>query len=217
MSENDFDFSLPKAGEKSASSGKWKLICVLQLLTLVCTALVFLSLRGGSAPAGGVHADADKLLELAQRLEKQGLAREAAQAWKEYMLALKPDAEKEAKLWYRIGVIQQEGRLYEEALASFYRSDMAMKLPVLETEITRRTQECLAALGKAVAMKRNLEERTSMGASAQAAAPLVSIGDWKLTHDEVEALAEREIEMMLASSNLPEEQKLEQKKQMLKQ
>lgn len=217
MSENDFDFSLPKASEKPASGGKWKLLCALQLLTLVCVVLAFLSMRGGSAAANGSHIDTEKQLDLAQRLEKQGLAREAAQAWKEYLEALNPDAEKEAKLWYRIGVIQQEGRLYEEALASFYRSDMAMKVPVLETEITRRTQECLAALGKAVAMKRNLEERTSVGASSQTAAPLVSIGDWKLTRDEVEAMAEREIEMMLASSNLPEEQMLERKKQMLKQ
>ena len=218
MADNDFDFSLPKAGEKAAESSKWKLICVLQLLTLVCVLLAFFGMRRGGAASGGAPAgDAEKLLELAQRLEKQGLAREATEAWKDYMRASQPDAEKEAKLWYRIATIQQDGKLYEEALASYYRSDMAMKVPVLETEITRRTQECLAALGKAVAMKRNLEERTSAGVSAQAAAPLVAIGDWKLTREDVEAMAEQEIDMMIANSGLPDDKKLEQKKQMLKQ
>ena len=216
MADNDFDFSLPKAGEKTADN-KWKLICVLQLLTLICVLLAFFAMRRDPASAGAPGTNPEKLLELAQRLEKQGLAREAAQAWKEYIRASKPDAEKEAKLWYRIATIQQDGKLYEEALASYYRSDMAMKVPVLETEITRRTQECLTALGKAVAMKRNLEERTTVGAPAQAAAPLVSIGDWKLTREDVEAMAEQEVDMMLANSGLADDKKLEQKKQMLKQ
>ncbi len=218
MADSDFDFSFPKAGEKAADSSKWKLICVLQLLTLVCVLLAFFGMRRGTAASSGASVgDAEKLLELAQRLEKQGLAKEATEAWKEYMRASNPDAEKEAKLWYRIATIQQDGKLYEEALASFYRSDMAMKVPVLETEITRRTQECLAALGKAVAMKRNLEERTTAGASVQNAAPLVAIGEWKLTREDVEAMAEREIDMMIANSGMPDDKKLEQKKQMLKQ
>lgn len=219
MADSDFDFSLPKAGEKAADNSKWKLICVLQLLTLVCVLLAFFGMRHGTgASSGGASVqDAEKLLELAQRLEKQGLAKEATEAWKEYIRATKPDAEKEAKLWYRIATIQQDGKLYEEALASFYRSDMAMKVPVLETEITRRTQECLAALGKAVAMKRNLEERTTVGTQPKAAAPLVTIGDWKLTREDVEAMAEKEIDMMIAASGLPEDKKLEQKQQMLKQ
>ncbi|MBR4221666.1 MAG: peptidyl-prolyl cis-trans isomerase [Victivallales bacterium] len=218
MADNDYDFSLPKTGEKAADNGKWKLICVLQLLTLVCVLLAFFGMRRSTTPSGGASAqDAEKLLELAQRLEKQGLAKEATEAWKEYLRATKPDAEKEAKLWYRIATIQQDGKLYEEALASFYRSDMTMKVPVLETEITRRTQECLAALGKAVAMKRNLEERTTAGAPAQAAAPLVSIGDWQLTREDIEAMAEKEIDMMIAASGIPEDKKLEQKQQMLKQ
>ncbi|MBR4221971.1 MAG: hypothetical protein IKR81_12485, partial [Victivallales bacterium] len=219
MADSDFDFSLPKAGEKAADNSKWKLICVLQLLTLVCVLLAFFGMRRGTvASSGGASVqDAEKLLELAQRLEKQGLAKEATEAWKEYIRATKPDAEKEAKLWYRIATIQQDGKLYEEALASYYRSDMAMKVPVLETEITRRTQECLAALGKAVAMKRNLEERTTVGTQPKAAAPLVTIGDWKLTREDVEAMAEKEIDMMIAASGLPEDKKLEQKQQMLKQ
>ena len=132
MADSDFDFSLPKTGEK-ASDSKWKLICVLQLLTLICVLLSFFAMRRGPASAGAPGTNPEKLLELAQRLEKQGLAREAAQAWKEYIRASKPDAEKEAKLWYRIATIQQDGKLYEEALASYYRSDMAMKVPVLES------------------------------------------------------------------------------------
>lgn len=228
MSE-DLDFSLPKA--KNASEGKTstgiRLLLVVQLLTLALLVIAYFkpckqgasACQSASAVSPELGRDTEKLLEYAQRLEAQGLASEAAAAWREYIAISNPDAEKEAKLWYRIGNIQQDGRLYEEALASYYRSDLVKKVPVLEVEITRRSQQCLEALGKAVAIKRNLEERTAMvGAAKQEGTPLVDIGEWKITKEDAERMAEVEIDKALASSeNLSPEEKAARKAEFLKQ
>ncbi len=216
MADNGFDFSVPntaKPARERSMVGFFVMILIVQVLTLC--AVVFLQKGNESVIHGGV-AESDKLQEVAMKLEGLGLAREATDAWKDYLGKCNPDPQKSAKIWYRIGTILQSGRYYEEALAAFYRSESVMKLPELELEITRRTQQCLEALGKAAAIRRNLEERTSIGASSDEPT-MLEIGQLKVSRKDLEALAEAEIDQMLAASGLDDSQRLAYKKELMKQ
>ena len=218
MADSGFDFSVPntassKPTHERSMVGFFVMILIVQVLTLC--AVVFLP-RGVDSKASGSIAESDRLQDFAMKLESLGLAREAADAWKDYLLKCTPETQKSANIWYRIGTILQSGRYYEEALAAYYRSDSLMKLPELELEITRRTQLCLEALGKAAAIRRNLEDRTSVGAQSDEP-PMLEIGKLKVTRKELEALAEEEIDKMLAASGLDESQKLNYKKELMKQ
>ena len=215
MADNGFDFSVPetaKPAHERSMVGFFVMILIVQVLTLC--AVVFIP-KNAVSSNGGV-AENDRLQEFAMKLEGLGLAREAADAWKDYLEKRAPEAKKAANVWYRIGAILQSGRYYEEALAAFYRSESLMKLPELELEITRRTQQCLEALGKATAVRRNIEERTSIGEPSDEP-PMLEIGPLKVTRKDLEALAENEIDQMLAASGLDEAQRLNYKKEMLKQ
>ena len=216
MADSGFDFSVPntaKPTHERSMVGYFVMILIAQVLTLCAVVLLP---RGVDSKTHGSIAESDRLQDFAMKLEGLGLAREAADAWKEYLLKCEPEVQKSANIWYRIGTILQAGRYYEEALAAFYRSESLMKLPELELEITRRTQLCLEALGKAAAIRRNLEDRTSISAPSDEP-PLLEIGKLKVTRKELEALAENEIDKMLAASGLDESQKLNYKKELMKQ
>ncbi|NLF62700.1 MAG: hypothetical protein GX574_16295 [Lentisphaerae bacterium] len=216
----DFDFSLPSPAGSAPVAAKSKGYSLLLLLNIVVVILLLVILfrHGGAAPSGDSALNREQQLELAQRLERQGLTEAAVEAWQEYLRISPPDPEKAAKLWYRIGVIQQDGRLYEQALASYYRSESLQAVDVLATEISRRTQECLMALGKVAGLRRSLEERTSVTPSAAQPGDdvLAEIGTWKITRGELERMAEQMIDMQIAASGMPPEQAAEQKKTMLK-
>ena len=206
----DFDFSLPPAAPVLARgpSRGWRLLLLVQGVCVVFLAcwLPWRLSRGagaagsGAVAGGGVALGHDEQSALAQRLERQGLAEQAARAWEQYLAQTPMDAEKAAKLWYRVGTIQQDARHYDEALASYYRSESLAKVPVLETEITRRSQECLEALGNYSGLRRNLEERTSVDAAAEQPGDdvLVEIGTWRLTRAEVDRRLEQMLDQQLA-------------------
>ncbi|MGI6357036.1 MAG: peptidyl-prolyl cis-trans isomerase [Lentisphaeria bacterium] len=217
----DFDFTVPSPAGSAPAAAKSKGYWLLLLLNVVIIVLLLVILfrpGGNAAPSGGSTLNREQQLELAQRLERQGLTEAAVEAWQEYLRISQPDPEKAAKLWYRIGMIQQDGRLYEQALASYYRSESLQVVDVLTNEISRRTQECLMALGKVAGLRRSLEERTSMTPSAAQPGDdvLAEIGSWKITRGELERLAEQMIDMQLAAPGMPPEQAAEQKKTMLK-
>ena len=216
MADDGLDFSVPNTAKPSherSMVGFFVMILIVQVLTLC--AVVFIPKNAAYGAHGG-DAENDRMQELAMKLEGLGLAREAADAWKDYLEKRAPEPKRAANVWYRIGAILQSGRYYEEALAAFYRSESLMKLPELELEITRRTQQCLEALGKAAAVRRNIEERTSIGAPSDEP-PMLEIGQLKVTRKDLEALAENEIDQMLAASGLDETQRLNYKKELLKQ
>lgn len=216
----DLDFSLPNSSNPSPatrSKGGLSLLLLLQLVIILL--LCFLAFRRSPQSVAATSSlSSDQQLEFAQRLERQGLTEAAVQAWQEYINISQPDPEKAAKLWYRIAVIQQDGRLYEQALASFYRSESLHAVDVLAPEISRRTQECLLAMGKVAGLRRNLEERTSVAPADQQAGEqvLAEIGAWKITRAELENIAEQMINMQIESSGMTPEQAAEQKKAMLK-
>lgn len=166
--------------------------------------------------------NAEQILELAQKLENLDLAAPAAAIWQQYLEMGSPDAEKAARLWYRIGTIQQNGRLYEEAIASFAKSQALCKIEVLENEIARRTQNCLESLGLFAAAKRELRQRIDITADGNSKSTdnqiLAEIGAWKITRADWERDIMEQIDASLAMlGGGPDNQKMKnvRKKAML--
>lgn len=167
------------------------LVCVLQLGWLV-----WQEQRRSAEPSGGALLAGESLRELALQLESLDLHEAAAAAWSDYVGGSRMSAEKAAKLWYRIGTVQQRGRRFAEAAASYCRSQALGRVAELEPEIARRTQECLLALGRAGALRRDMRQRTDYPPSTAAATDrvLAEIGAWKVTRHELELALEEQVE-----------------------
>ncbi|NMA20386.1 MAG: hypothetical protein GX927_07385 [Lentisphaerae bacterium] len=173
----------------------------MPVLILILLVAILWQLRQPGKTVSRHQLTEEQVLELAQKLENLELAEPAAATWQQYLEMTNPDAEKAAKLWYRIGTIQQQGRLYAEAVASFARSQALCKVDLLENEIARRTQECLENLGLFMAARRDLEQRTDLAPDGTAKTPdsetLAEIGTWKITRADWERALQEQVEASL--------------------
>jgi len=160
------------------------------------------------------------LKQLALKMEKQGLSRAAAGAWKEYLASAEKETEPSA-IWYRIGTLYQAVDEHELALAAFYRSESLGGKEELASETGRKVQDSLEALGKFAALKHELTERVGLNENAgeQSGEVLAEIGAQKITRMEldrqIEALIENQLGMM--AGQLTPEQRKQQKAAMLQQ
>ncbi|MFA6929996.1 MAG: hypothetical protein WCT05_06695, partial [Lentisphaeria bacterium] len=201
MPEYHFDLSNIRPKQPLSESKKnGRAGFLLGLMLLLLLALLWQT-RRPAKPTSKNHLTAEQVLELAQKLENLDLAEPASAAWQEYLERTRPEAEKAAKLWYRIGTIQQKGRLYAEAVASYARSQALYKVDLLESEIARRTQECLENLGLFLAAKRDLQQRTDLTPDGKNKAieseVLAEIGAWKITRADWEKSLEEQVEASL--------------------
>ncbi|MDZ7859118.1 MAG: hypothetical protein U5O15_00380 [Candidatus Krumholzibacteriota bacterium] len=177
---------------------------------------LFLSGSGGTF-SGGNNLSADRLEELALKLERQNLLQPAARTWKEYLALSGADREERASVWYRIGKIYQRDDDYKRALEAYYHSEMFGSFD-FKSELSRRTTECLERLGMFAALNDELREKTSVSQSAEKEKEVVAeIGNWKITKTKMESLIENEVEAVLSGvgPGLSEEQKNKQKEEML--
>lgn len=223
MSEK-LDFSLPDdpaSNPRKAMSGG--LLWVVLLLQIAL--LGFMAWRLGGVPAaavkasGAVQLDVDGQRDLALKLEKQGLADEAAAAWRKYLVVKKADTVKSAEIWYRIGTVYQEAGQYEKALAAYYRSEAFAKVPHLADELSRRVQECLEAAGKYAALRYELAERTTVGGKASPGGEVVAeIGPTRITladlDRKIEDLVDRQLDQFAGA--LTPEQRRQRREELLK-
>ncbi len=232
MSEQKLDFSLPEREPVGgANGGQPKGLLLVIVALLICNLVVTFLKGGGSSAGAGANAkpaptgsaaalSAEALKDLAMRAEKQGLADVSAGAWKEYLQASGAADEESAKIWYRIGKLQQDAGEHAKALDSYYRSESFAEVKEIQTEIARRTQECLEAMGKFAALKYDLAERVSLDAEAGKAGEdvVAEIGAQKITKADLDKRIEETIENQLAqfAAMLPEADRNRQKEQMLK-
>jgi hypothetical protein len=231
MSEN-LDFSVPEAGRPESSGGNIKvfyvLITVLLILSIVNTYFLF---KGGPEQfkKRSSHTPSDQdLKELALKLEKQDLRKQAADTWKEYLSAAEPDTQEISRIWYRIGTLFQEESDYEEALSAYYRSESFARPDDIKNETNRRIQECLESAGKFAALRHELKSRVgrdigagniatpSAGGNESVAA---EIGAYKITLSDLDKKIENIIDSRIRSLTryLSDEQINMEKEKLLKQ
>lgn len=171
----------------------------------------------GETVSGGKNLSADRLKELALKLERQNLLQPAARTWKEYLALSGADSEERASVWYRIGKIYQRDDDYERALKAYYHSEIFGSFD-FKSELSRRTAECLERLGMFAALNDELREKTSVSQGAGKKEEVVAeIGNWKITKTKMESLIEDEVEAVLSGvgPSLSKEQKNRQKEEML--
>lgn len=222
--DKTLDFSLPdRPAPKPPSGGGPSLLLVLLILLVGANLYLTWSSRGGPAttapPAQTLDTEAVK--QLALKMEKQGLSGAAAAMWSEYLESPGTDESEAAAIWYRIGTLQQDADAHESALAAFYRSEAIDGGGDLTSEIGRRVQYSLEALGKFAALKHELAGRVGIDdeAGAEGGEVVAEIGARKITRVELDRQIEAGIENQLAmfAGQMPDEQRKQQKEAMLKQ
>ncbi len=223
------DLSLPShKQEKPSAFPAWMIALNLILLALVCAVLALMLFRpllltpsqNKTAPSSDVQKN------LAIKLEKQGMNRIAAEAWKEYVSNATLNEEETARVWFRIGKLHQEEHDYDRALAAYYRSEGFKEVPEIQAEISRRIQECLESAGRFAALRDELSERVGIqGVASGSGSPsdrkeaIAEIGPEKITRSDLDHLIEKAIDQQLSSmaAYLPEGAHNQQKEELLKQ
>lgn len=215
------DFSLPENKAKGSVGGT-----LMVLLLLAITALAAANLaetvrnRRPQTKQTRQGLSADKVKELAARLDQRGLHQEAAGLWGDY--AGLPDlAEAErAKALFHAGVSLEKAGQYARAIEQYYRSEATAQLDELSPQINTHVKQCFESLGNFAALRYELMDRTSLHPSEKAGGKVVAeIGPEKITEADLDAVVERSIENQLASVKafMSPEQLNEQKKRLLEQ
>ncbi len=228
----DLQLTLPerKSNKSSASRATVALLAVVLVISLVTLALVWRRAPAGQGEAqqsGGLAPE--RVMELALKLEQQGLRDGAVELWKEYLDIASATLEQRAKIWYRVGKLLQESDRHADALSSFYRSEAAAKIPELAPEISRRIQENLHALGKFAALRHELATRVAVkrqsgiagiaGAAGAASDDIVAeLGPEKITRADLDREIETVIERQLAplAAVMPDEERRRRKEELFK-
>jgi len=215
------NFSLPPREDRDGRPNRLVLVLIAAVVAMTLAIALFFGTGGErKGRAGGSSGlSGKKLEELALKLEDQKLPGAAARTWTEYLESSRSNGDEAARIWFRIGKLYQEGSDYERALEAYYRSEAIAKIDELEPEISKRTAECLEALGKFAALNYELEERTAVAKSDSSGGKdvLAEVGTWKITRADLDMMIETEIDAQLSqlAGGLTPEERQKQKAQLL--
>jgi len=214
-------FNLPPRDTNDARPNRVVGMIVAAFVALTLVLGIFFAKGGERRARSSVSSglSGKKIEALALKFENQKLPGAAARAWTEYLESSRPGGEEAARIWFRIGKLYQDGSDYERALEAYYRSEAIEKLDELDSEISKRTAECLEALGKFAALNYELEERTSYAKTDSAGGKdvLAEIGNWKITRADLDMMIEAEIDAQLSqlAGSLTPEERQKQKAELL--
>ncbi len=220
MAEGQLDFSLPEKRQKKPAANAVIIILLLVLIGLTLGVLLRRSSAVSEPAATPGALSAEQTKQLATKLARRNLYKQAAGAWKEYLAKSKlTDAEKAGALFETATLLEKAHR-YGDAIEYFYRSEMAAKLPELESRINTHVKSCFEKSGRFSALRYELMDRTSLEDKGPAGGKVVAeIGPEKITEADMDAMIEQSIDNQLEpySAFMTTEQVAEQKKKMLEQ
>lgn len=216
-----FDFSIPVKTREPHGPGMWLVVFAGIAFAVVLVGLVAGMVtsrdKGGKAAVPATTLSAEPQKALALKLEKQGLSMLAIQAWKEYLSFTTGDNVEAAKVWYRIGGLYQASANYSAALDAYYRSESMASIPEIKDELVRRTQDCLASLGKLSALRHELAGRVGIDTNAASDVVVAELGPEKITMTDLDRRIEQQIDMESKEfRHLPEEEYLRAKENLLR-
>jgi hypothetical protein len=215
------NLTLPPRDDQSGRPNRLVVVIAAAVVAVTLALALFFGTGGERKARTAVSSglSGKKLEELALKLEDQKLPGAAARTWTEYLESSRPNSDEAARIWFRIGKLYQEGNDSERALEAYYRSEALAKIDELESEISKRTAECLEALGKFAALNYELESRTAVAKSDSTGGKdiLAEVGTWKITRADLDMMIEAEIDAQLSqlAGGLTPEDRQKQKAQLL--
>ncbi len=215
------NLTLPPRGDRDGRPNRIVLSIVAAVVAVTLALAVWFVANGEhrTRSAGSSGLSGKKLEELALKLEDQKLSGAAARTWTEYVRTTRPGDKEAARIWFRVGKLRQDASDYERALEAYYRSEALAKIDELEPEISKRTAECLEALGKFAALNYELESRTAVAKNDSTGGKeiLAEVGTWKITRADLDMMIEAEIDAELSqlAGSLTPDEKREQKQKLL--
>jgi hypothetical protein len=215
---DELKLTLPEREPKK--HGPPKMVLLLLVLTVLLGAANLAVLLGRRSPSPAGDLPASKLKEVALKLEQQDLREGALAAWRQYLQSPGLGGDERAKIWYRVGTLEQEAGRDEAALDAYYPSEAQASLKEIAPEIARRVRECLEPSGKFAALQHELRERTSPepGPAKPGSAIVAEIGPRKVTLEELDRRIEKMIDLQLEQfgSALPADERAKQREALLK-
>ena len=215
---DELKLTLPDRPTKKSEPIRLVVALLLLVLVLVLAAVALIWRRGNAPETGGLSPA--KMKEVALKLEQQDLKGQATAAWRDYMRSPGLSNTECAKVWYRIGTLEQDASNYEAALGAYYRSEAYASVADIAPEIARRVQECLERSGKFADLQHELRERTSAAASPVKAGDVIvaEIGPRKVTLEELDRRIEKMIDLQIEQfgSALPADERAKQREALLK-
>lgn len=218
------DFSVPEAGKKNHSKkmkGVYILLSLLLVFSIFNTVTLFKGRSIINKNSSSLTPTHKELKQLALKLEKQGLSKQAVHAWKEYLATFMPEAVESSKIWYRIGTIYQANGDFDNALDAYYRSESFSKPDEIKDDINRKIQECLESAGRFAALRYELGERVGENNSSSGPGEdiVAEIGSEKITRSDLDTKIEKLIESRISglSRYLPPDRINREKENLLKQ
>ena len=196
---DDLNLSLPPRRGRRGPAGAMQAAAVTVII--VGAAVLFYLFFGGkehvAAPSG---LSGKELQTLGLKLENAHLPAAAARTWTEFIESTKPGKDETARIWFRIGTLYQDGEDYERALEAYYRSEAVASIDELEPEISKRSAECLEAMGKFAALDYELQGRTAVAKPDTAAGSQIvaEVGSWKISRADLDMMIEAEIDAQLS-------------------
>ena len=215
------NFSLPPRDDQNGRPDRTRVLIIGAIIGLILAVAITYMASREERERGGASSglSGKKIEELALKFEDQKLSSAAARAWAEYLASARPGGEDASRIWFRIRKLYQEGGDSERALEAYYRSEALAKIDELEPEISKRTAECLEALGKYAALNYELESRTAVAKSDSTGGKdvLAEVGTWKITRGDLDQMIEAEIDMQLSqlAGSLTPDEKRAQKQRLL--
>lgn len=219
--EDKLDFSLPEKKNKGPLASKISIVLLLVMIGLGTANLVLKPSDDkplSKTDASGLSAE--KTRALASRLARRNLYGRAADVWRDYLKGGDLSDADRARTLFQIGTLLEKAGALDEAIESYYRSEMAAKLDDLEPQIDAHIRDCFSKLGKFSALRYELMDRTSIKKSDDAGGKVIAeIGAEKITEADLDGIIESDIENQISSmaAFMTDEQLNEQKKKMLEQ
>jgi len=218
--EEKLDFSLPEKKSKTSLTPKLTIILLLALVVLAIANLLKPAYKSPLSENSASPPSEEKVKNLASKLASRNLYTRAARVWQDYLSFARVSDSERAKVLFRVGILLEKAGMYEEAIESYYRSEITAELSELEPQINTHIKDCFERLGKFSALRYELMDRTSFKKPERAGSKVVAeIGTEKITEADLDAIIERTIDNQLAPmmAFMTTEQLNEQKQKILEQ
>jgi peptidyl-prolyl cis-trans isomerase C len=172
------------------------ILSVIVLAGILCSTVTLVIMSGSTASKKAGTWTAEQQRAFAVKLQTQGLYRQAADAFTDYLLYFDVPAAERASVCYTVGRIYCDRHAYEDALVYFSQAELADPSAAFMPELARLKITCLERLGRTADAQYALNKHTALKADSaepsERSEVVAVIGSDEITlgdvHDELQQL-----------------------------